>query len=179
MEYMEKVRELVEEPLSGEELAARYRALCDDRLYANVPGKIELDLWGHIVMSPASNYHGALRTRLAQRLAPLGGQVFLGASVITATGVPVADVAWASADFMHAHAFETPYRQAPNICVEVLSPPHSRKLLREKIDAYLAAGAEEVWVVYPQSKRVEFYAKQGPLQRSAYLVDLTGLFDDA
>src|SRR5688572_5474509 len=29
MALMEKVRELIEEPLSGEELAARYRALCE------------------------------------------------------------------------------------------------------------------------------------------------------
>jgi hypothetical protein len=31
--------EVIESPLSGEELAVRYRALCDDPHYANVPGR--------------------------------------------------------------------------------------------------------------------------------------------
>ena len=36
---MEKVQELIEAPLSSEELAVRYRALCEDPCYANVPAK--------------------------------------------------------------------------------------------------------------------------------------------
>src|SRR5919109_5201256 len=105
-------QELIEAPLSSDELAVKYRALCDDPCYANVPGKIELDVWGRMVMSPASNYHSALQTRLSQRLATLGGQVFVEASVLTAAGVLVADVAWASDEFMRIHKFETPYTKA-------------------------------------------------------------------
>lgn len=52
--------ELIEAPLTRDELGARYRALCEDPLYANVPGKIELDVWGRMVMSPPSYYHGLL-----------------------------------------------------------------------------------------------------------------------
>ena len=51
------------------------------------------------------------------------------------------------------------------------------KALREKTDAYLAAGAEEVWIVYPQSKRCESYGRQGPLPRSAFAVELSSLFE--
>lgn len=177
MALMEKVRELIEEPLSGEELAARYRALCEDPLYANVPGKIEIDVWGRMVMSPPSNYHGALQFRLGMRLEALGGEVQVEASVVTPAGVFVTDVAWKSAEFMRAHAFETPYVQAPEICVEVTSPSNSVKELQEKRDAYLAAGAREVWIVYPQSKRYQFYGKAGLMERSDYAVDLAGLFD--
>ena len=176
MVCMVKEHELIEAPLSGEELAVRYRALCDDPCYANVPGKIELDVWGRMVMSPASSYHSALQARLAQRLAALGGQAFVEASVLTAAGVLVADVAWASAEFMRVHAFETPYRHAPAICIEVVSPSSSVREMREKIDAFLAAGAEEVWIVYPQSKRCAFYGSQGPVQQSRYAVDLTDVF---
>ena len=39
MTSMEKVHELIEAPLSRDELALRYRALCDDPCYASVPGK--------------------------------------------------------------------------------------------------------------------------------------------
>jgi Uma2 family endonuclease len=66
--------------------------------------------------------------------------------------------------------------RAPEICVEVVSPANSVKELREKTDAYLAAGAEEVWIVYPQSKRIEFHGHAGLLPRSQYTVDLAGIF---
>lgn len=146
-------------------------------MYENVPGKIEIDVWGRLLMSPASNYHSALQTALSGKLAALGGRAFVEASVLTMAGVLVADVAWASAEFMRAHAFETPYAKAPELCVEVVSPSNSRKELREKIDAYLAAGAEEVWIVFPQSKRCEFYGDKGLLERSRFPVDLSRLFD--
>ena len=174
---MAQPQELIESPLSGEELAARYRALCEDPLYANVPGKIELDVWGRLLMSPPSNYHGAVQFRLGQRLAALGGQVFVEASVLTTAGVLVADIAWASAEFMRRHRFETPFPSAPELCIEVVSPSNSVKELSDKRAAYLAAGANEMWIVYPQSKRCEFYCSQGPVPRSAYTVDLSGLFD--
>ena len=178
MAYMEKVQELIEAPLSSDELAARYRALCENPCYANVPGKIEVDVWGRLLMSPASNYHSALQTRLCQRLAALGGEVFVEASVLTKAGVLVADVAWASPEFMRVHGFETPYAQAPELCIEIVSPSNSVKELQDKIAAYLAARAEEVWIVYPQSKRCEFYGPAGLLESSAFAVDLAGLFDD-
>jgi Uma2 family endonuclease len=170
------MQELIEAPLSSEELAARYRALCDDPCYANVPGKIELDVWGRMVMTPASFYHGVVQGRLCRSLAALGGEVAVEAPVVTLTGLFVADVAWASAGFMSAHGAKTPLTRAPEICIEVVSPSNSVKELREKTDAYLAAGAEEVWIVYEQSKRCEFYGRQGLMQRSGYAVDLAGLF---
>ena len=70
---MGEMREVIEAPLSGEELAARYRALCEDPRFDNLPGKIELDSWGRILMSPASNYQGVLQVRLSHALAVLGG----------------------------------------------------------------------------------------------------------
>jgi len=80
------------------------------------------------------------------------------------------------AEFMRAHGFETPYTQAPELCIEVVSPSNSVKELGEKTEAYLAAGADEVWIVYPQSKRCEFHGKQGPIASSRYAVDLADLF---
>ena len=174
---MAEVHELIEAPLSSEELAERYRALCEDPCYANVPGKIELDTWGRLLMSPASNYHSALQTELSRRLAALGGRAFVEASVLTPIGVLVADVAWAGSEFMRVHAFETPYTKAPELCIEVVSRSNSRKELREKVDGYLAAGAAEVWIVFPRSKRCDFHGRQGLVHGSAYAVDLAGLFD--
>ena len=169
--------EVIDKELTREGLGERYRDLCADPRFANLPGKIELDMWGRILMSPASNYHGMLQARLGQRLAPLGGQAVSEASVVTSIGLLVADVAWASPDFVRAHVTETPFTQAPELCIEIASPSNSLKELREKVDAYLAAGANEAWIVFPQSKRFEFFGKGGPLQRSAFGVELTGLFD--
>ena len=53
MTSMEKVHELIEAPLSCDELALRLSRLCDDPCYASVPGKIELDAWGRLVMTPS------------------------------------------------------------------------------------------------------------------------------
>ena len=170
------MQELIEVPLSSDDLAARYRALCNDPCYANVPGKIELDAWGRMVMSPASNYHSALQALLVGKLAALAGSAFVEASVVTSAGVLVADVAWASDEFMRARGFETPYLRSPELCIEVVSPSNSRKELREKVAAYLEAGAVEVWIVFPQSKRVEFHGREGVLPRSQYAVDVANIF---
>jgi Uma2 family endonuclease len=170
------MQELIEAPLSADELAARYRALCADPCYANVPGKVELDAWGRMVMSPASNYHSALQATLVGRLGVLGGRVFAEASVVTSAGVLVADVAWASDGFLQARGFETPYTRAPELCIEVVSPSNSRKEMREKVAAYLEAGAVEVWIVFPQSKRIEFHGPEGLLPCSQYAIDFADVF---
>jgi Uma2 family endonuclease len=169
-------QELIEAPLSREELAVRYRDLCEDPLFANVPGKIELDLWGRMVMSPPGVYHGLIQGRLCQMLAALGGATFVEVPIVTPTGLFAPDVAWASGQFMSLHANEDPLVTAPEICIEVVSPSNSVKEMQEKRDAYLATGAHEVWIVYPKSKRREFHGGQGLLERSAFAVDLSGLF---
>lgn len=173
---MEKMQELIEAPLSREELAMRYRDLCEDPLFANVPGKIELDLWGRMVMSPPGVYHGLIQGRLCQLLAALGGETCVQVPIVTSTGLFAPDVAWASAKFMSLHGHENPLMTAPEICIEVISPSNSVKEMQEKREAYLAAGAHEVWIVYPKSKRCEFHDRQGLLPRSSYTVDLSGLF---
>ena len=177
MNDVEEAQELIEEPLSKEQLAERYRALCEDPLYANVPGKIELDVWGRLIMTPVNNYRGTLKARLGQRLSALGGAPLINAPVATSIGLFVADVAWARREFMVQHRDEIALTRSPELCAEVISPLKSRKEIREKVDAYLGAGAEEVWIVYTQSERCEFFGKKGLLARSAYPVDLTGLFN--
>jgi Uma2 family endonuclease len=177
MGRMFETQELIEKPLSTVELATRYRALCDDPCLVNVPGKIELDVWGRILMTPASVYHGRVQGNLTHKLkAVLGGHVITEAPIATPTGLFVPDVAWASPSFMSAHGSEFALTRAPEICIEVVSPSNSVKELSEKREAYFAAGAQEVWIVFPQSKRCEFYDKQGSIARSAYTVDLSDVF---
>jgi Uma2 family endonuclease len=77
---------------------------------------------------------------------------------------------------MSAHGRETPLTQAPEVCIEVVSPSNSVKELREKIDAFLACGASEVWIAFPKSKRFEFHGPEGLKQGSQYTVDLADIF---
>ena len=174
---MSTTPEVIEKPLTYEALAEMYRAMCDDPRFANIPGKLELDTWGRIIMSPSTNYHGNLQARLVARLLPLGGQAFVEASVLTPVGLLVPDVAWTSAEFRSTHGDETPFTRAPELCIEVASPSNSLKELNEKVAAFLAAGATEAWVVYPQTNRVEFHGKDGRLAQSAFAVELDALFD--
>ena len=118
-----------------------------------------------------------LQITLGQRLAPLGGKAIAEASVITSAGLLVADVAWASEEFMRRHGTQTPFTQAPEICIEIAPPSNSRKELRAKVAAYLDGGAIEAWIAFPHTKRFELFGKDGPLERSRFTVDLAGIFD--
>ena len=175
---MSAILEVLEQPLSREALAQRFRELCDDPRFANLPGKVELDSWGRIIMSPANNQHGLLQARLVVLLKQaLGGAALVEASISTNPDLRVADVAWASDEFMQAHGQETPFMAAPEICIEVASPSNSARELQEKVAAYLALGAKEAWVVYPRTRRIEFFGSAGPLARTTYTLQLDQLFD--
>jgi Uma2 family endonuclease len=176
-ETQEHAQELIEAPLSRQELAVRYRDLCADPSYNRVPGKIEIDLWGRLVMTPPSFYHGRVQGRVIQALGAIAaGEVMGETPIATAAGLFVADATWASDAFVHAHIGEVVLGKAPDICVEVVSPSNSRKEIDEKTAAYLAAGAQEVWLIYLKSERCEFFGPQGRLDRSGFPVDLSQLF---
>lgn len=179
MNVMTEAPELIEAPLSREELAVRYEKLCEDPWMAKVQGKVEIDAWGRVMMTPPpAYYHGAVQARLIQTLGRLpGGQVAAESPIATSKGVFAADVTWASDVFLRARAGEVALQQAPELCIEVVSPSNSRKELTDKRDAYLASGAKEVWIVYPKSKRCEFFDPRGELDRSSFSVDLSKLFE--
>ena len=146
-----------------------------DATLRDLPYKIELDRWGNIVMSPASNWHGRLQFAVGGLLEKLGqGQVMMECSVETSQGVKVADVAWCSDDFLAAHGYETPYTAAPEICVEVRSPSNSRGEIDEKIRLYLEAGAQEVWIVF-EDGRVCYFDRDGEKAASTWEVDCAAL----
>jgi Uma2 family endonuclease len=178
LKVMDKLQEVIEAPLSAEELALRYREICEDPAFARVPGKVEIDRWGRTLMSPpAAPYHGRLQIKLADKLESLGGERTAEAPIATPLGLFVADLAWSSQKSPRGSEHQNPLMRAPELCIEVVSPSNSRKELSEKTEGYLAAGAEEVWIVYPRSRRCEVHTKQGLLARSRFPVDLGDLFD--
>jgi Uma2 family endonuclease len=71
----------------------------------------------------------------------------------------------------------SPLPRAPEICVEVLSPSNVSAEITEKTRAYLAASAQEVWLV-SEDGSIRFIDRSGEKPQSAFpitvkLPDLT------
>ncbi len=142
----------------------------------DLPFKIELDKWGKILMSPASNHHGILQSEavyyLRSRLP--SGRVIVECSINTQNGVKVADVAWASSEFMQRNGESTPYEEAPEICIEIVSPSNSSAEINEKINLYLTKGAVEVWICQDDGT-VAHYCKEGQSNQSSFTQESVSL----
>lgn len=136
-------------------------------LLKNLPFKIELNKWGKILMSPASNNHGRLQYEIGSLIDRHkgSGKIIMECSIETSDGVKVADVAWASDEFIESHGYNTPYIKAPEICVEIISPSNSTGEMEEKIQLYLAKGAREVWVV-EDTGTIRYFSHEGERERS-------------
>jgi Uma2 family endonuclease len=134
----------------------------------DLPFKIELNEYGTILMSPASNRRGRLQGKLYSLLGrqKMVGELYLECSINTRKGIRVADVAWGSAAFFKKYGEQTPLPVAPDICVEILSPSNFKPEIEEKIDLYLAKGAKEVWLC-DNEVNLTIHTPQGTLDRSA------------
>jgi len=139
----------------------------DNPLLQDLPFKIELNKWGKILMSPASNNHGNLQFKVGNLInsAKHNGEIIMECSINTPKSVKVADVAWASDKFIAQHGFNTPYEFAPEICVEIICPSNSTKEMDEKIKLYLKQGAKEVWLCN-QDGDISYYSQSGKLDNS-------------
>jgi Uma2 family endonuclease len=138
----------------------------------NLPFKIELNEYGKIEMSPASNRDGRLQTKILLLLEQYGvdGECYLECSITTRKGVKVADVAWGSRAFFDSYGEQTPLPMAPDICIEILSPSNSKAEMVEKVDLYLAKGAREVWLC-DDDGRIEIHTPAGMVERSTIVVE--------
>ncbi len=147
----------------------QWSEVVDNPYFENLPFKIELNRYGKIEMTPASNKHGRFQSKISalfdRKLKK--GETLVECSVQTTEGVKVADVAWCSNSFIKQHGYETPYTEAPDICVEIVSPSNSKQEMHAKVQLYLASGAKEVWVAWEDGK-VDFYDKTGQLEKSGY-----------
>jgi Uma2 family endonuclease len=149
------------------DLVVKWQELMSNPLLRNIPYKIELNKFGQILMSPASNWHGILQNKAAREIENQirSGIIIIECSILTSEGVRVADVAWASDEFFAEFGKKTPYPKAPEICVEVVSPGNSKAEIEEKIRLYLEKGALEVWIVDEYSK-TSFFTHTGKIKKS-------------
>ncbi len=156
-----------------EALALRWGQVANDPTLRDLPFKIELNAYGKIEMSPAGTRHGRLQgavvAELVRQLAH--GGVIAECPIVTELGVRVPDVAWASADFLTRHGDTSPLPEAPEICVEIVSPSNSDEEMRLKTRAYLTAGAREVWVVSEEGT-TRFFDRGGERGATSFPVRL-------
>lgn len=153
------------------DLTMKWQEVLNNPFFQNAPYKVELNKFGQILMSPASNWHGIVQFNVgnAIKLAK-GSGVITECSILTSEGVRVADVAWASDEFFAEFGEQTPYPKAPEICIEVKSPANSKAEMDEKIRCYLEKGALEVWIV-DENAKVNFYTHTGKIKKSKLVED--------
>ncbi len=144
-----------------------WTSICEDPLLANLPYKIQTDKWGNIVMSPASNRHGIYQAKIVVLLSRMmdTGTVITECSVETSEGTKVADVAWASTQFIQTHKDATPFIEAPEICVEIISRSNTLAEMDEKKELYFARGCKEFWLCDSEGA-MKFYKNTGELKHS-------------
>ena len=139
----------------------------------DLPFKIETNKFGQILMSPATNKHGNIQFKAGREIdrRKRTGEVITECSIQTSDGVKVADVAWASDEFIAEYGLTTPYQKAPEICVEVVSPSNTKLEIEHKVKLYLDRGALEVWVVN-EKKEITFFTPSGKLKKSRIVPNL-------
>ena len=133
----------------------------------NLPFKVELNKFGQVLMSPVGNIHGIIKGEVSysvrQRMKK--GTAIMECAIKTSDGVKVADVAWASEEFMLVHGKESPFKAAPELCVEIFSPGNSKKEIEYKTELYFAQGALEVWIV-TDKRKLTFHGPEGGMKAS-------------
>ena len=148
------------------------RRMTDDELLqfclANEPARVERDANGElIVMSPTFSEGGGIEGEVGGELfvwarADGRGKYFGSNSGFTLpdTSVRAADAAWVSWKQWNALTAEQRNSFAP-ICpefvIEVRSASDRLPSLREKMEAWIANGAELAWLIDPERKAVEIY----------------------
>lgn len=149
-----------------------WQQVCEEPSFQDLPFKIELNEYGQVVMSPASNEHGRCQMRIGAMLTQQvpDGEVIAECSMETDKGVKVADIAWISAAFLARHGYRTPYPSSPEICVEIAPPSNSDRELTDKIALYFQRGAKEVWICNSFGN-LAFHSSEGKLSASALIPD--------
>jgi Uma2 family endonuclease len=161
-------------PLSKEELSRRWDEIVRNFERVDLRGWIvETDQYGQIIMSPRPEgihqSRGVTIIELLEIHFPEHEALF-ERSVLTDIGVKKPNVILLAPDRIELAMDNQALMVAPKICVEVISPTNTRKEITEKREAYLRAGALEVWIC-DRNSRMTFFNHEGPLQHSQLCPD--------
>jgi Uma2 family endonuclease len=146
--------------------------VCADKSLQDLPYKIETNRRGNIIMSPARWEHGRFQSKMIRLFAQFlpTWETIVECPIETTDGVKVADIAAAPAALFRDLPKSVSLRQAPKICVELLSPSNSEEEMMEKSELYFHQGAEEFWVV-SEFGQLFFYSLHGQMDQSLLCPD--------
>ena len=138
--------------------------------FPDKPGKREL-LRGELIESPpaklkhnqtAHGFYDLLKPALAN-LQSRGEAITLG-EVWHEMGYQISAVSWFQPDASITHAGQAEgnyFQGAPALAIEIVSQSNPAEAIDTKIRDYLAAGALQVWVVYPKRRHLWIYETDG------------------
>jgi Uma2 family endonuclease len=116
----------------------------------DLPFPWETNARGQIIMTPVNYGHSSHVGDLIQLFARLAPEWKTGSElgIITSDGVKAPDVTLASPAYHARHKDKDGYvTEAPEICIEVMSPSNSWQEMQDKMPLYFEVGAQEVWIV--------------------------------
>lgn len=136
--------------------------------------KHELLQGEHIILPPPKLRHSNLQHKLLRALQPYVDQHQLGDVRIEA-GFKLSKDTWLQPDVSFIRTAQLTSADpdgylegSPAIAIEVASESNTAAQLDQKLGLYFAHGAEEVWVVYPKTRRVRAYYPDGRSQTFAH-----------
>lgn len=143
----------------------------------DLPFPWETNARGQIIMTPVNYGHSNHVGRLIRILARIAPEWESGSElgIVTSDGVKAPDVTLAGPEYHAKYRNHEGYvSEAPEICVEVMSPSNSWQEMRDKMPLYFEAGAREVWIV-DTGGNISFFEPGGEaLNRSRLIPEMPG-----
>ena len=140
----------------------------------NLPFPWETNARGQIIMTPVNYGHSSHVGKLIKKLALIAPDWESGAElgIYTSDGVKAPDITLASPEYHARHIGIDGYvTEAPEICIEVMSPSNSWQEMQDKMPLYFEVGALEVWIVDVEGKVFFFAIGNEQLQNSRLIPD--------
>lgn len=145
----------------------RWKEVCADPSLIAIEGRVETDRFGYVIMTPPPGFsHGNFQSQINRRLAALlpKGKTVTECPISTSEGVRSADIVWISNEREKTALKENVLIEAPEICVEVLSPGNTQQEIAGKKRLCFEGGAEEVWICDLKGA-LHFFASKAPEER--------------
>jgi len=141
---------------------AAFEQLPDDGMHREI---IQGEL---ITLPPPKSRHSLVANQIFKALLLLeqraGGRLLLEAGYKLSQDPPTwiqPDVSFLRAEHVRATEPDGYFTGAPDLAIEIVSPSDSARDLDRKVEALLAAGGQQVWVVYPDSRKVRVCLRDG------------------
>jgi Uma2 family endonuclease len=166
--------------LTIEEHAQRWDEVIDELEHVPLEGWIvETNAYGEIEMSPLPEGVHQNRGKVIADWLEFYFPDHLALyerPVATDVGTRNADVVWVAPEQKELASTAKALRPAPVICVEIWSPSNTQEEMEEKRDAYLRAGAREVWFC-DRSEHMSFFEVNGALEQSRVCPEFPKILD--